>query len=70
MPALAIPYALHSVTLVTPSPETPWSIDPERTQDIPDTLSPTWLSSEYHSVTIMVTPETPWSIDPERTQDF
>jgi hypothetical protein len=68
---LVITSELHSVVIVSSSSPSPWSIDPERTQELSDTTSPgvTPWSDEYTSTVIRTSSSpTPWSIDPERTQ--
>ncbi len=70
---LLITQQLHSNLIATSLSPTPWSIDPERTQQLSDTTSPdvtTW-SDSYSSKVITSSPTpTPWSIDPERTQEL
>ena len=67
MVALVINRPLHGVLLSPGSSSTPWSIDPERTQQIVD-------ADNFQDFTAkLLTPgssSTPWSIDPERTQEI
>lgn len=46
----------RAIEIVPPSPASPWSIDPDRTQAMTPS-SAGWQSS-------------PWSIDPDRTQEI
>ncbi len=72
--ALIIAMQLHSAIIATSSNPTPWSIDPERTQELVETTTPdeTLWSNDYHSALISTDSPapSPWSIDPERTQDM
>jgi hypothetical protein len=70
---LVINQELHCVLIATSSAPSPWSIDPERTQELNDLTSPsvTPWSDSYTSTLIKTSPSpSPWSIDPERTQQL
>jgi hypothetical protein len=73
-PALIITLAFHSALISPSGSPTPWTIDPERTQELVDATTPneTAWSTSYGSVMISTDSPapTPWSIDPERTQDM
>jgi hypothetical protein len=65
---LVISQEIHSIAL-TPIVANPWSIDPERTQELsPDGTDP--FVGPFHSVTVTTSSPTPWSIDPERTRQL
>ena len=66
---------LHCVPITTNDPApTPWSIDPNRTQELvaADTPDLTAFTSHYHVAPIRSgsPAPTPWSIDPNRTQEL
>jgi hypothetical protein len=72
---IVIPKTLHCVTISSNDPApTPWSIDPNRTQELvaSDTPDLTPFSSTYHAAVISsnAPSPTPWSIDPNRTQQL
>lgn len=71
---LLITRAFHSCVIASSLRPSPWTIDPERTQELVETTSPsvTLWSSEYRCAPITTdSPNpTPWSIDPERTQEL
>jgi len=70
---LVIPQKLTSVEIATPASPSPWSIDPERTQQLTEATSPdaTAWSATYHSAVIAGSSSpSPWTIDPERTQEM
>jgi len=70
---LVVDQQLHSMLVATSLSLTPWSIDPERTQELTELTSPSvdaW-SDSYSSTVIRTSPsQTAWSIDPERTQEL
>jgi hypothetical protein len=73
--SLIIPSQLHSALIATDSPApSPWSIDPERTQELVDATTPdetAWATTYSSRLISTDSPSpTPWSIDPERTQDL
>ena len=71
--SITITRALHSVLISASLAPTPWSIDPERTQELTAMASPgvtVWSESFSSQVIKTSSSPTPWTIDPERTQEL
>jgi len=68
--SLLINQELHSTEIVPLATPDAWSIDPERTQQLPPSSGDPFTSS-YRSTTITTSPSpTPWTIDPQRTRQL
>jgi len=68
--SLVINRELLSVPIVPLATPDAWSIDPQRTQQLPPSSGDPF-SAAYHSTTIATSPSpTPWTIDPQRTRQI
>ena len=70
---LLINQQLTCALIASSSSPTPWSIDPNQTQQLSDLTSPSetaWSESYGASVITTSSWPTPWSIDPEQTQQL